>query len=348
MSLDSYISGLSPETIGERALPLREVLQDSFFYPSSGFDTDAPKSIDFQAGSYIYVDYGISRKELLDSLDAWERLRPFGSLVAHRPIQIEELIPQGWAANWTSDDGDPSKFQSYIASPFCEWIIFRTSNERLISLLFLCADGVASYQALYNSNNQRPKYVALVQPGHIHGNWTNYLLIDRIFHRSVKSNSAGMPECLLVGGYYQLPGDKFLHQQPIWPEYGDYQGFSRRRIIADRGRLYRGRVTAWWRKQSEAPVELSTYTSSFVRQVLKNGRVFLKVRFWHNFWSLIIQPQSPDQRTPNPIMFENCAAAKFIDEAIIFRWHLWWIERAGLQAVAIQYLDKLNEECWEH
>lgn len=348
MSLDSYLSNLCPETIGKEILPLSELLHESFFYPSSGFDTDAPKSIDFQADSYIYVDYGISRKDLLDSLDSWERLRPFGSLVAHRPVLMEELVPQGWTKNWTSVDGDPKRFQNYIASPFCEWIIFRKNNDRFISLLFLCADGVASYQALYSSNYQCPKYIALVQPGHIHGNWTNYLLIDQIFHRSVKSNTAGMPDCILVGGYYQLSGDKFFHQQPIWPEYGDYRGFCRRRMIVDRGNLYRGRVTSWWRSRSETSVELSAAPTGFVSQVLKDRRKFLKIRYWHNFWSLFIQPRSFDYRTPNPLMFQNCVAAEFIDEAVVFRWHLWWIERAGLQVMSMQYFDRLGEDCWEH
>ena len=87
------------------------------------------------------------------------------------------------------------------------------------SLLYLCADGAAAYQALYVANAVAPKVIAIIQPGHGFGcNWTNFGDPEQILARTVATNPAGKPELLLYGGY----GARDYFREPCWPEYSDY------------------------------------------------------------------------------------------------------------------------------
>ncbi len=90
------------------------------------------------------------------------------------------------------------------------------------SLLYLCADGAAAYQALYIANAIAPKAIAVIQPGHsFGGNWTNFEDPQQILARTVAANPAGKPEFLLYGGY----GSRDYYRQPCWPEYSEHVCF---------------------------------------------------------------------------------------------------------------------------
>jgi hypothetical protein len=85
------------------------------------------------------------------------------------------------------------------------------------SLLFVCADGVATFQGLYNANLIAPKVVAVIQPGYSFGcNWTNFNDPEQIFARLVLENPAGQPEMLLYGG---ISRDWSSYSSPCWPAY---------------------------------------------------------------------------------------------------------------------------------
>ena len=84
------------------------------------------------------------------------------------------------------------------------------------SLLYLCADGVAAFQALYIANSATPKAIAVIQPGHgFGGNWTDYTNPDRLFAKSVFQNPNGQPELLLYGGI----GEVDYYKEPCWPTF---------------------------------------------------------------------------------------------------------------------------------
>lgn len=110
-----------------------------------------------------------------------------------------------------------------MKTPFCSWSILERSNDfppshgpRRFSFLYLCADGVAAFQALYVANRALPAIVAIIQPGHGFGmNWTNFTDPEKIFAQSVLENPAGKPTILLYGGI----GRRSFYEQPCWPEY---------------------------------------------------------------------------------------------------------------------------------
>lgn len=222
MTAPRWMTDLSSTTVKNKPFSTHELLRDSLYYPSSGFDGDPVKYLAGNILSFIYVDYGHSRDEFMKALEMPGFL---GYKVIGQPRSVteQELTPHGWTPDPpTPTDGDPSRHADWIKEPFCEWVVFQRSADvppghgpYRFSILYLCADGVAAFQALYVANNIAPKSVAIIQPGHgFGGNWTDYEDPKKIFARAVLNNEAGQPEILLYGGV----GHKF-YQEPCWPDY---------------------------------------------------------------------------------------------------------------------------------
>lgn len=218
-----WLTTMTGADVVNGTFPLHELLQDSLYYPSSGFDGGPVKHLAGNFLSFIYVDYGHSHDEFVNAL----RMPGFSGydIVATRSVTEQELTPKGWRPTTlpTRVDGDPSRYRDWIKNPFCSWSLFqRRENISArhgpfrFSLLYLCADGVAAFQALYVSNSTFPKAVAVIQPGHgFGGNWTDYTNPDHIFARSVLGNPNGRPEILLYGGY----GNCGFYREPCWSSH---------------------------------------------------------------------------------------------------------------------------------
>jgi len=126
----------------------------------------------------------------------------------------------------TSLDGDPYRYQDSIEEPYCSWSIFQRGEDvppdhgpSRFSLLYLCADGVAAFQALYTANSASPKAVAVIQPGTSFGlNWTNFEDPTLVFARNVLANPNGIPPVLLYGGI----GSRDFYRESCWPSHEDF------------------------------------------------------------------------------------------------------------------------------
>lgn len=64
----NWLSQLSSETIMSSPFPLRELLRDSLYYPSSAFDGDPIRHLAGNFLSFIYVDYGVSQDRYTHAL----------------------------------------------------------------------------------------------------------------------------------------------------------------------------------------------------------------------------------------------------------------------------------------
>lgn len=217
-----WLTSLTPQTMAQNPLPLHEILSDSLYYPSSCFDGDPVKYLAGNFFSFIYVDYGYTREELNDTLNNPGFLGY--EVLTTKEVKKEELIPKGWRQSIpTEADGDPALRKDWIKEPFCTWVIMQRKQDRSeshgpkrFSLLYLCEDGLAAFQALYTSNSAKPKAVAIIQPGHgFGGNWTDFTDPTKIFARSVLGNPAGHPEMLLFGGDEKCE----YYREPCWPSY---------------------------------------------------------------------------------------------------------------------------------
>jgi hypothetical protein len=200
-----WLSAVSPSTIQDATFPLGDILRNSLYYPASGFDGDPVAYLAGNILSFIYVDYSHTREQL-DVALANPGFRGY-EVIARRDVTERELAPRGWE------------------SPFCSWTVlqrldgFRANHgPSRFSLLYLRADGVAAFQALFVANGVVPKGVAIIQPGHAFGgNWTDFTDPESIFARFVLGNPPGQPELLLYGG----AGGRDRYLNPCWPAYTD-------------------------------------------------------------------------------------------------------------------------------
>lgn len=205
---------------GDFRFNVKTILKDSLYYPSSGLDGDPVKYFMGNVYSFMYVDYGISREEFLYELQK----RGFcGYHIIHQQsLTPRDLTPNGWIVRILPDGYKDVLPWSYIKKPFCEWVVFErnanlddTHNPKRFSLIQLCGEGVATYQAVYLSNNIKPKIIAIIQPGHSFGmNWTDFTNRKEIFAKSVFYNEDLLPDYLINGEW-----EKRLLDRVIWDEY---------------------------------------------------------------------------------------------------------------------------------
>lgn len=171
------------------------------------------------------MDYGISKEDFSNKFE-----EPFlrGYQVIHREsITEDQLTPNGRTVYISpeEDENNPNDpfFWDWMKKLHCEWLIFERDNNaynpnhaKRFSLLYLCADGAADYQAIYLSNQNRPKIIAIIQPGHAFGgNWTNFKDRKKIFAQSVFYSDDLLPDYIINGGW----GSRDFYDYPIWPEY---------------------------------------------------------------------------------------------------------------------------------
>lgn len=220
IEVPSWLTTLTPTAITHQRLPLRELLRESLYYPSCGYDGDPIRHFGGNVLSFVYVDYGDGRDDLLNALH-------FSGydLVASRFVAEKELAPDGWRPlTLHHTDGDPLRYRDHVKTPFCLWSVFQrrsdfgdTHGPFRFSLLFICADGVATFQALYVANSVTPKVIAVIQPGHAFGyNWTDFTNPAQIFARLVLENPGGQPDMLLYGG---IGSGRDSYGESCWPAY---------------------------------------------------------------------------------------------------------------------------------
>jgi len=193
-------------TINSNPFPLKEILTDSLYYPSSAFDGNPVRFLAGNFYSYIYVDYGLTEEQLNTEINN----RGFigYEITARRELTEKDLAPSGWKpVPPLPEDGDPRSREWFVQKPFAQWIVFQRKQDftddhgpERFSLVYLCADGTAAFQALYISNNIAPKAVAIIQSGiAFGGNYTDFRIQNLLLGRTVLQNPAGMPEYLLNG-----------------------------------------------------------------------------------------------------------------------------------------------------
>ena len=228
-AVPAWLDGITVAADHAQPFPFKRMLKNSLYYPSSGFDGDPVKYLAGHIHSFIYVDYGYSESDFLGALSnsGFRGYRP----IVVRAVSEKELTPNGWTPLPLSQlDGDPAQHRhGWVKPPFCRWVVFERDSgfspghgPARFSLLYLCADGAAAYQALYVSNSAVPKAIAVIQPGHsFGGNWTNFGEPSQILARTVAANPAGKPELLLYGGN----GSRDYYRKPCWPEYGEHVCF---------------------------------------------------------------------------------------------------------------------------
>lgn len=233
MRTPEWLATMSRARFVGSPLPLRDILTDSFYYPSARFDLTPIVTLAGNFRSFVYVDYGVTRAGLLEAArqvldgdlarfvhrdyDDWLATRlgladPLddieGDILLEREVAMDELppialVPEGLRAG----EGMPVVGGNFIKPQFCHWAILegpwqdRAGNQGPISLLYIGAEAVAAYQSLYVAQGLSCAGLAVIQPGNKGGNYTDFERQDGILARTVMDNPAGRPGVLMSGGY---------------------------------------------------------------------------------------------------------------------------------------------------
>ncbi len=205
MKLEMLLS-LTQDAIHGDPLPLQQILKDSLFYPASGVDGTPIRHWPEGILSFVYVDTSYTKLAFEDVI---QNAPPSGySVYASRGLSPPELTPRGWTPTIPAELGNERYLEalgSVGASPataFASWTVFERNSALSdshgplrFSLLFIRAEAVAAYQAIYISNKIRPKMFAILRPGvGFGGNFSNF---DDVLLSVMKTNLAGMPPWLM-------------------------------------------------------------------------------------------------------------------------------------------------------
>ena len=215
--MTTFLSILTSASIQTSSLPIAELLKNSVYYPSSQFDGSVVKAYAHDYQSFVYCDYGVTEAELITQLQTFRGYH----VLAHRPVQQEELIPNGWQPQVPRHLlSDYSKYPDYVKPPFAHWAIYERKPEYSethgpvrFSLLYIGGEGVATYQALYWSNRTTAKAIAIVRPGTGFGfNWTNFLDGEKALGYVVIQNPHGQPDFILTDSRHLLNWGRYPSQ----------------------------------------------------------------------------------------------------------------------------------------
>ena len=206
--------------------PLKELLENSLYYPACGRDGDPVWHVNKEIQSFFYADYGVAQNQIEESLYGaghygenitFRESDPIGfrgyKVVGEKKLTSKDLDPTE-AVSLTTKQGQMqfvadasyvhSTLNDWIKRPFAKWYILERQSEfddthgpELFSFVFICADGVTTYKTLYNFNQIAPKYLTIYNSGDGFGfNWDSFQSEDGELCKTVFSNTK-TPEALL-------------------------------------------------------------------------------------------------------------------------------------------------------
>jgi hypothetical protein len=203
----TWLDEIDQQKMDSQELPLVSLLTNSMYYPACRFDGDPIKFLGSSVNSFIYADYGVTQDKLAISIA--EGFKGY-DVFCEREVRESELKVSMEVTNPSLIDcqreGIESK-QWWIQKPFAHWCVFQRKEDYAkehgpsrFSLFYICADGAATYQALYVSHNLAPKILSIIQPGHgFGGNWDNYFHQKSVFYKVVMDDKNVKPEMVLLG-----------------------------------------------------------------------------------------------------------------------------------------------------
>ena len=221
-----WLAELDPKALENADFPVREALEHSLYYPAAGFDG---RPVQFLGGfihSFIYVDYG--NEEAAVHAETVQQGFAGYHVAGCKPLRECDLTPNGWTPEVPPQYRDDvrrfvdMRETGFVRRPFATWYIFDRNDDKTedhgpqrFSLVYLCADGVAAYQALYWQHHIAPEVLTIIQPGEgFGGNYANFRDPEGFFAWVVlHGNDQPIPEYLVCGMTLL-----FAQAQSFWPD----------------------------------------------------------------------------------------------------------------------------------
>lgn len=213
------LSSLTREDILHRAIPMKDLLEGSVYYPACDTDGRPMKYCNtiwrkLGVNSFVYCDFAMPEGKLLDQLRTVRGYR----ILAHRSLYREEYIPEGWELGISEKDasryfdtlyGNTSKgIATYV-----HWVVFETASRKnsvfrpkRISLIYVGGEGVATFQQFYCHHHVAPKMLCFIQCWGWAGNWTDFTDPDAAFAATLRHHPECIPEYVCIGSSKEING----------------------------------------------------------------------------------------------------------------------------------------------
>lgn len=148
------------------------------FYPGSGEDGQAIKTFNNAhfAHTFLYVDYSFSKEAMLELIDKNEAFKGY-KLLDFRDCEEKDLVPTGWVQHHFPKQKEE---KSSGEKPYCILAIFEREDgfgeehgAKRFAVLFLYADGFATFDAMFINKQKAPDLI-LVQDHGWGGNYNTF------------------------------------------------------------------------------------------------------------------------------------------------------------------------------
>ena len=202
-------------------VPLEALLRDSVYYPAS-YDDGMPIKLcnttwrKLGVDSYVYCDFLLSVEDFLAQAHTMHGYHVLG----HRFLDQSEYVPEGWKLECVPEPVDGRRggyHDTFLGGDGPEhkacWVVFERDAakgplhgpERL-SVLYVCGEGLATFQQLYCSRRLAPKMICFIQCWGFAGNWTDFSACGAPFHLTFRKYRESVPEWLCFGYHDDIAG----------------------------------------------------------------------------------------------------------------------------------------------
>jgi len=208
------------------------------YYPGSGNDGHAVKvfGASHSAHCFVYVDYSVSSGSIKEALSSLRHKFSGYRSFARVELKERDISPDGWQSHATAEETNAFRAFFDFKSPlevqsfgFLEVLereaeLDDSHGPHRLAILFLGADGVATYDALFCQEEQNAPFAILLQDHGWGGNYTRFGQ-DGVMSE-IASRTNRKPQLLLIGSGTEA-WHGFERVDPLEPTFGGWAGFPR-------------------------------------------------------------------------------------------------------------------------
>jgi len=200
-------------------LPLRDFLHSRIgYYPGCGDDGHLFRVFgkSHSVHCFVLVDYMVSEEAVLKSIHKPDGIRGYG-IVEERSVSEQEMKSVAPFRKWHITEGERPHGEVGTVTPFVRFVALERlpdfddehGAERL-AVLFMGADAIATYDAIFANGNARPPFVVLAEDYGFGGQWAAGFAGGQLLE-NIAQRSGVYPEFLLAphspwSGYEKVEG----------------------------------------------------------------------------------------------------------------------------------------------
>ena len=153
------------------------------YYPGSGYDGTLIKvgNMSHAVHSYLYVDYGIGKKDLISHLATPNCIRGYHS-IGRIEWSEKDIMPNGqYPLNVSKKPRSSYRLFKPGEKPYCFTEIYERDDKynddwgaMRFAVTFLFADGIATYYQLFCKEYKRSPWIVLLQDHGLGGNYDKF------------------------------------------------------------------------------------------------------------------------------------------------------------------------------